>query len=131
MPDREATPTLPSPIRAFVRQHIQSLHQLEILLLVYTPPLRPWQADEIARQLYLPAELCAERLADFATRGLLQCDPAAAPVVYHADPEQVPVIDQLAAFYRQQRVTLTAFLFSQPNDTIQSFADAFKFRKES
>ncbi len=131
MPDSRAANPFPPPIRHFVRHHIPSLHQLEILLCVYTPPLRAWQPDTIATQLYLPLELVVERLVDLADRGLIQADTSTSPAAYSADATQAPLIDQLATCYKQQRIALTTFIFTQPNDVVQSFADAFKLRKES
>lgn len=129
MPDSSAK-VLSAPIRAFLRQHIPSLHQLEILLGVYAPP-GAWNAEALARHLYLPPELVEERLADLASRGLIRADPSAAPPTYRADEAQAAFMEQLATCYRQHRVTMTTFIFTQPNDVVQSFADAFKWRKES
>ncbi len=131
MPQSESPNPFPPPIRQLVRQHIPSLHQLEILLCVYESPLQPWQAEVIATRLYLPPELVDERLADLVERGLIKADASATPAVYTVDPAHVDLIDALAVYYKQHRITLTTFIFTQPNDVVQSFADAFKFRKES
>lgn len=129
MPD--SSTGIPAPIKHFVRQHIPSLHQLEILLWVATPPLRTWRADSIALQLYLPLELVEERLADLVRRGLLKADEAESPAGYLADPAHIALIEDVAAYYRKHRISLTTFIFTQPSDVVQSFADAFKVRKES
>ncbi len=86
MPQSESSNPFPPPIRQFVRQHIPSLHQLEILLCVYESPLRAWEAETIATRLYLPPELVDERLADLVERGLIQGDASVAPAVYTVDP---------------------------------------------
>lgn len=131
VPDSDSSAGIPAGIRGFIRQHIPTLHQLEILLCIYTPPLQTWRADTIALQLYLPLDLVEERLADLVRRGLIQATETAPHPVYAADAAQVALIDQLAAYYRQHRITLTTFIFTQPSDVVQSFADAFKVRKES
>ena len=131
MPDRDAAMTIPEPLQRLVRQHIPSLHQLEILLCVYSQPLRPWRAEAVALQLYLPLDLVDERLVDLTRRGLITADDAVSPAAYAAAPEQQALIAQLAAYYQQHRIKLTTFIFSQPSEVVQSFAAAFKFRKES
>jgi hypothetical protein len=129
MPDSDASTGIPAPIKGFVRQHIPSLHQLEILLWVATPPFRTWRADTIALQLYLPLELVEERLADLVRRGLLRANETGELAGYTADPTHMALIEQLATYYRQYRISLTTFIFTQPSDVVQSFADAFKVRK--
>jgi hypothetical protein len=124
MPDSDASTGIPAPIKRFIRQHIPSLHQLEILLWVATPPLRTWRADTIALQLYLPLELVEERLADLVRRGLLQADELGAPTGYMADPTHIALIAQLATYYRQHRISLTTFIFTQPSDVVHAVADA-------
>jgi hypothetical protein len=131
MPDTDASTGIPAPIKRFIRQHIPSLHQLEILLWVATPPLRTWRADTIALQLYLPLELVEERLADLVRGGLLQADESGAPTGYMADPTHIALIAQLATYYRQHRMSLTTFLFTQPSDVVHSVADTAKPQKES
>jgi hypothetical protein len=131
MHDSDASTQIPAPIKSFVRQHIPSLHQLEILLWVATPPLRAWRADTIALQLYLPLELAEERLADLVRRGLLLADESEAPTGYMADPTHITLIAQLATSYRQHRMSLTTFIFTQPGDVVHAVADAAKPQKES
>ncbi|HYF64327.1 MAG TPA: hypothetical protein VD886_16005 [Herpetosiphonaceae bacterium] len=129
MPDPDAAGGVPPHLKRFVREHIPSLHQLEILLWVATPPLRTWRADTIALQLYLPLDLVEERLADLVRRGLLRADESASPTSYMAAATDIALIDQLAIYYRQNRITLTTFIFSQPSDTVHSFADTRSPRK--
>ena len=126
MPDSDPATGIPAPIKSFVRQHIPSLHQLEILLWVAMPPLRTWRADSIALQLYLPLELVEERLADLVRRGVLRADESAVPTGYMADPTHIALIAELATYYRQHRITLTTFIFTQPSAEVYSFADIGK-----
>ncbi|HEY1013150.1 MAG TPA: MarR family transcriptional regulator [Herpetosiphonaceae bacterium] len=123
---------LPDDLAAFLRQHIPSLHQFEILLLIYTDPPRVWTAKTIAQHLYLPPELVAERLADLSDRGLVQrteTDERAGQ--FESLLTHVSIVQRLARFYAERRVTIISFIFAQPNETVRSFADAFKLRKES
>ena len=39
-------------------------------------------------------------------------------------------IDQLAKSYLSHRVRITALIFAKPSDALQSFADAFRIRKD-
>jgi hypothetical protein len=39
------------------------------------------------------------------------------------------LIDQLAVLYQQRRFSLVQLIYARPIDKLQSFADAFRFRK--
>jgi hypothetical protein len=125
-----ADPNLPSDIAEFLRDHIPSLHQLEIVLYLYQHARAAWTAAALAQRLYLPFELVAERLTDLEQRGIIQrCSDGAAPD-YQAILTHATLVERLALLYQERRVRVISFIFSQPNETVRSFAEAFKVRKD-
>jgi hypothetical protein len=48
----------PAELQQFIAQHIESLAQLEALLLMRAEPDREWDSAELARQLYITADMC-------------------------------------------------------------------------
>lgn len=123
---------LPADIQQFLAQHIQSIHELEMLLLLYAEADKRWTIDMVANHLYIPSEVVEERLVDLSVRNLLRrvMEPKQGSV-YTPRDEHHTFMQHLALHYKDRRVTMISFIFSRSDDTIRSFADAFKFRKES
>src|ERR1041384_7529453 len=62
---------IPIEVQQFVRTHIQSLDQLEVLLLVSALPDREWTTDAVYRVVLSTPALVEERLEGFVKTGLL------------------------------------------------------------
>ena len=119
----------PDDVRRFIADHIHSLAQLEVLLLLHAAPERAWQAGEAGTALYTPAEMAAAQLQDLCTRGIIACDETRYRYVdSHKFHE---VIGKVAELYKERRVTMITLIYSKPVDKVRTFADAFRFRKDS
>jgi hypothetical protein len=128
----DPAPTLPRDIQQFLSQHIRTVHELEIVLLLYDQPARAWPAPAVAEKLYIPPELAVERLESLAAANLARRQAAEGQgATYQACPEHSTFMEKLSHTYRERRITMISFIFSQPDETVRSFADAFKLRKES
>ena len=123
----------PSGLRIFIEQHIESVPQLEALLLLRKEPERQWDAGEIAKALYLPEDAAGSLLAEFARRGFAILVPATNwRYKYHPrDSATDQLIEQLAAIYQERRVAVISLIYSKPLHRVQTFADAFRFGKEN
>ena len=123
---------LPEPVKQFIREHISSVEQLEILLYLHRIAPQKASAEEIAQSLYLSAESVASRLEVFRDHGLLSA--TVGPTLYFAlhpsAPKIMEGVAELIRCYRERRVSVINFIFSNPIATIQSFADAFIVRKK-
>jgi hypothetical protein len=122
----------PAEIEAFIGQHIESLAQLELLLLLRRESTRSWSYFDLARQLYITPDVCTGIIADLERRGFVLRDAADNNLVRYrsggADVDQL--IDQLAALYHQRRVAVITLIYSKPVKKVQTFADAFRLRRE-
>lgn len=65
-----ARPQLPTSVSAFIRDHIQSVTQIEILSLVQTMPQREWTVHAIDQTLRSNEQYVMAQLAAFADAGL-------------------------------------------------------------
>jgi hypothetical protein len=54
---------IPSAVQEFLLSRIDSIAQLEALLLLYGEPGRAWDCADIARRLYISEATCADVLA--------------------------------------------------------------------
>jgi hypothetical protein len=119
-------------VRQFISEHIASIEQLEVLLLLYRNQGREWNATDVAGALYTTVDSIERKLAALCSSGLLVCRNEADPL-YRYKPEK-PGIDRtvhgLATAYSERRVSVINLVFAKPLDHIRSFADAFKIKKK-
>jgi hypothetical protein len=120
-------------LKLFVEQHIESVPQLEAILMLRNEPQRAWDAAEIAKALYLPEEVAASLLSDFVRRGFSAiAPPGKEKYVYRTrDDATDRLIGELQAAYHDRRVAVISLIYSKPLNKVQTFADAFRFGKEN
>lgn len=122
---------LSEEVKKFVTEQINSLEQLEILLLLHSRREKEWTAQQVSDELRLSQASVAIRLADLQKKGLLVAKEASAPLYRYAPqkPEIEPIVDSLVKLYPDYRFTVINLIFSKPLDKIKTFANAFKLRK--
>jgi hypothetical protein len=121
---------LPDEVHRFLHEHVHSVEQLEILLMLRAHRDRAWNAEEVARELRVAAISAGNRLDDLARRGLLRPDGDARFSYAPSSDSLEAAVDGLACVYPERRVTVIEVIFSKPNDVIRTFADAFRWRNE-
>lgn len=122
---------LSDEIKAFIADHIRSVEQLEILLLLQRNPGREWSAADVSRELYVSPESTATRLTDFHARGFLTLRQSPEPLYrYQPKGSLDRLARDLATEYELRRVRVINQIFSNPVDQVRTFADAFKFKKK-
>ena len=122
----------PADIKKFIADHVSSVAQLELLLLLRESSDRAWSADDVAKALYTTPQMMATQLADLNTAGVLAPDTRGDGFYRYAPrtPELADTIMRLAEMYKVKRVTVISAIYAEPVDPLRSFADAFRFRKE-
>ncbi len=125
--------SLPAHIIAFLHEHIRSLMALEVLLLVRSDRNRFWTGEELAHELRSTSEWMDRELRELAMRGLLE-PSAASPGAFRFQPihpELKDAVDEVAACYAERRHTMIQVIYRAPPNPIQSFAEAFRLKKEN
>jgi DNA-binding MarR family transcriptional regulator len=122
----------PTELEQFLAQQIESLAELEALLLIRKQPEHQWNCDDMSRQLYITADMCAGLLAELERRGFLRRVPDTdGSYQYHpASPDLDRLLGELAALYQERRVAVITQIYSRPVKKVQTFADAFRLRRE-
>jgi hypothetical protein len=123
---------IPDNVITFIRDHIESVEQLEILLLLHAQRERDWSAEEVAKALRSSSISAEKRLSQFATLKLLT-EKKDSPNRYRFAPATESlgaVVGALAEAYLIRRVTVIDLIFSKPSATLKIFADAFKIRED-
>ena len=118
---------IPAEVRDFIFRHIDSVAQLEALLLIRSNPHEIWDIPRTAKRLYTTHQEVAEALARLCDDGLLSV--AEGRYRDNASREQRILVDQLAAVYSRHLIPVTNMIHAKPR-RIRQFADAFKFRKD-
>jgi hypothetical protein len=118
---------IPHHMRRFIIRHIDSVGELEALLLLHSEP-RDWKADQVAARLYTSEAETIEFLKRLRSAGLLDCHDG----VYRYDcrtGELRRMVDELAGLYGRLLIPITNLIHAKPR-RIRQFADAFRFRKD-
>jgi hypothetical protein len=125
-----------APVKQFITEHIDSVMQLEILLLLAGQPGRVWTAADLAQQLRIDATWVDGQLRGMAAAGLVavtEVQPSVPAPQFRYEPrtpDLTKTVGDLAHAYADRRVTVIGLIFSKPVDKIRSFADAFRLRKD-
>jgi hypothetical protein len=116
-------------LRSFILKRIDSVAQIEALLLIRSGAQAPWSAEMLARRLYIGEAEAADALSRLCAAELLVC--ADGNYSLEGVPEQsLRLIGELLEAYSRHLIPVTNVVHSKPR-RIGWFADAFKFRKGS
>lgn len=118
---------IPDDVRDYIIDQIDSIAQLEAVMLLRAQPGESWDVAKISRRLYVSEAEVSEaldRLVDAGTvcfeNGVFSYSPA---------PGARDLIERVTDTYRRQLIAVTNLIHSKPS-RIQKFANAFKFRKD-
>ena len=123
---------IPDEVRRFILTSVPSVPYLEAINLMRAAPRVAWDAQQLARRLYLPEARAAELLAALAQAGI--AEPGQAPGTFCFSPatgELRAMLDELARVYAANLVGVTDLIHSRVDKRAQQFADAFRWRKDS
>ena len=114
-------------IKDFILAHVESIAQLEALLLLRGSPDRLWDAAAAARRLYIGERDAQEILGRLCAQGLVgRLDNA---YRYAPAADKAALIDRLAESYARHLIPITNIIHQRPA-RIREFADAFKLKRE-
>ena len=117
-------------VRIFIREHIHSVADLDLLALVSSAPDRLWTLQALDRALRSNQQSLAQRLAMFVRNGLVEKDEAAADQYCYRprDAALASAAAEAVREYRTRPVLVIETIFRPDSDAAQSFADAFRLR---
>lgn len=119
---------LDKAVRDLVREHVGSVIELEVLLLLSHSPARSFTAAEVARELRVAPEWTQGYLSKLASGGILRERAGRAPAYTFAPsaPSTSDTVFRLARAYSRQRHTVIDLIYSEPDDQILTFPEDFK-----
>jgi hypothetical protein len=124
-----APPNVPERARRLILAAIDSVAELEALLLLRETPTRRWSAEAASARLYVTPSVAEAALAALARRGFL----AETDEGFAYEPVSAELADDvaiLAQAYSTSLIDVTHLIHSKPSPSVQDFARAFRFRKD-
>jgi hypothetical protein len=119
---------IPSLVRQLIAERLDSIPEVEAVLLLRESTPRGWTAEDAGRRLYVSTTVAAHLLEELRDRGFF----VAAGDEYAYQPESpalAEAVDALAAAYRRHLVAVTHLIHSKPGRNVRDFAEAFRLRK--
>ena len=123
---------IPEDVARFVIEKIESVTQLETLLLLRGNKEKEWSVEGLAARLYVSEEQTAHLLLSLNAMGFATAS-GHEPPVYRYEPvsdELDQILVRVAEFYAKHLVPITNLIHSKAKPRVQEFAEAFRFRKD-
>jgi hypothetical protein len=118
---------VPDDVRDLIQRHIDSIAQLEALLLLRTHSSESWTAASVAKRLYAPEGEIVRALVRLCADGFVKREDAT--YRYECAAEKRDSVDRLADAYSRHLIPVTNLIHAKPRN-IRQFSDAFKFRTD-
>jgi hypothetical protein len=126
------TPEIPARVLQFLAERIDTVPQLEALLLLWENPQREWSEEELAARIYVGRPVAATILQALQRQQLATAESDTA-ARYRYNPQWDPtgdVMPEVAAAYRRHLVQLATFIHSRASTAVREFARAFDLKKD-
>lgn len=124
------SPDIPQHVLQFIAEKVDTVPQLETLLLLREDDTRCWSEDEIAARVYVTRETARSILRTLQRHQLILAEGD--PERYCYGPRQDgsrELICEVAAAYRRHLVSIATFIHSKASASVLEFARAFDLKK--
>jgi hypothetical protein len=123
---------VPDHVLQFIAERIDSVPQLEALLLLWEKPAQAWAQGEVAARIYVEPAVAGTILQALQRRQLVTSDGAQPPGYRYSDAWDTTgtLMNQVAAAYRHHLIPVATFIHSGANSSVREFARAFDLKKD-
>lgn len=126
---------LPADVVAFLRAHIDSVRQLEVLLRMRDGGASRSSSAALGRELRSPEAWTSQQLDDLHARRLLGREQAngAEPAFWYEpyDAQLDRTVAHVADCFRRRKTRVVAVILSSDvGDPLRTFSDAFRIRRD-
>jgi hypothetical protein len=122
---------IPAHVLRFLEGFIDTVPQLETLLMMSEEPDRSWRVADVASRNYIAEQRAMDTLSALQRRGLVSSSES--PPCFRYDPasEEVrAVVADLARCYQKNLSRITELIHAKPSASIKEFARAFNLKKD-
>ena len=114
-------------VKTFIREQIQTVPKLEVLLLLHREQSRPFTLAEVANELGFETDTAQEQLTALEAIGLIETNKDKSKYRYHpGNPTTGEIVDRLAIAYPKQRVPILSAILAEDPNKVRRFVEAFK-----
>ena len=119
-------------IDQFILDEIDSVPQLEALLLLWNSRPVMWTPEQLAGRLYVSTELSQSLLQELVRKRLITRNQGSVEGYrYESVSEDTDrLIARLDDLYRREVVRVSTVIHAKPSSAVRDFARAFRFTKE-
>ena len=123
-----AKPHISEERKTFIKDKIQTVLRLEVLLLLHDQQFRSFTAGEIAKEMGFGTEATQHQLTALEAMGLVaQSTTDESKYKYQPANETLgSTVERLATAYSTQRVPILSVILAQTSDRPRLFAEAFR-----
>jgi hypothetical protein len=119
-------------VQEFIVEHVHSVFQLEVLLLLHQNTEKDWSIEAVDKELNVGPEVVRAQLEDLHGRGLVTLRETEV-ALYRYNPSSLELdraVNGLAKAYAERRVAIYGLIFSKPVDKVRLFAEAFRLKDD-
>lgn len=120
-------------LKKFIKEKIQTVLRLEVLLLLHHQQTRSFTVAEVANELGFEIEDVNGQLSALETIGVVvESNPDKHKYRYQPVNEALrSMVDQLAVGYSKQRVPILSVILAEHTDRTRLFAEAFRIIRQN
>jgi predicted transcriptional regulator len=117
-------------VKTFIREQIQTVPKLEVLLLLHRQQSRAFTLAEVAKELGFEHDTAHEQLTSLEAIGLIETNQEKSKYRYHpVNPTIGSIVDRLAIAYPRQRVPILSAILAKDPNKVRRFVEAFKIAR--
>ena len=122
---------IPAAVLEFVVKRIDTVTELETLLIMSAEESRRWSVDEIAARIYVAKPSAEAVLHALERHRLIVADDAGESFRFSpANEEERQAVVQTAIAYRVHLIPIATLIHKKASGPVQEFARAFSLKKD-
>ena len=127
----EAGSEVPAHVLRFLERNIDTVPQLETLLMMSEAPDRRWLIADVASRNYINEQRASDTLNALLRRGLVSWEESPPAFRFNPATDEIrAAVADLARCYQRSLSRITELIHAKPSASIQEFARAFDLKKD-
>lgn len=123
-------PDIPEDVQLMIQRHLATMDHVELLMILRGGREDSFTLQQLAEKMRKPAPM-VEQCLESLTRGGLAAQLTDGTYRYAAREETLDrTAEAVVKLYNERPVTLVRLLYERPPSAVNTFADAFKIRKQ-
>jgi hypothetical protein len=122
---------IPAHVRRFLEENIDTVPQLETLLMMYEKPDHGWPIADVALRNYIDESRATDTLNALQRRGLVIAQESPPRFRFSPASDEVrALVAELAVCYQRKLSAVTELIHAKPSASVKEFARAFDLKKD-